>query len=117
MVALGWQAKLLYEAGTALGRQENYEPDQPIKFSHQVHAADNQIDCEYCHTTVTYSKSAGIPDVNVCWNCHSIVRDGTYSGMHQIRKVVDAYEGGKPIEWIRVHNLQDHAFFQSCPAC
>jgi hypothetical protein len=109
--ALGWQAKLLYEAGTALGRQENYEPDQPIKFSHEVHAADNQIDCEYCHTTVTHSKSAGIPDVNVCWNCHSIVRDGTYSGMHQIQKVVDAYEEGRPIEWIRVHNLQDHAFF------
>jgi len=109
--ALGWQAKLLYEAGTALGRQENYEPDQPIKFSHQVHAADNQIDCQYCHTTVTHSKSAGIPDVNVCWNCHSIVREGTYSGMHQIKKVVDAYEEGRPIEWIRVHNLQDHVFF------
>jgi len=109
--ALSWQAMLLYEAGTALGRQENYEPDQPIKFSHEVHAADNQIDCQYCHTTVSYAKSAGIPDVNVCWNCHSIVRDGSYSGMHQIQKVVDAYEGGRPIEWIRVHNLQDHAFF------
>lgn len=111
MVALGWQAKLLYEAGTALGRQEFYEPDQPIKFSHVVHAADNQIDCEYCHFTVSYSKSAGIPDVNVCWNCHSIVREGSYSGRHQINKVVEAYEGKKSIEWIRIHNLQDHAFF------
>ncbi|TFH28380.1 MAG: hypothetical protein E4H10_00630 [Bacteroidia bacterium] len=111
VVAVGWQAKLLYEAGTSLGRQENYEPDQPVKFSHVVHAADNQIDCQYCHTTVTHSKSAGIPDVNICWNCHSIVRDGTYSGRHQISKVVDAYEQGIPIEWIRVHNLQDHVFF------
>jgi cytochrome c553 len=110
-VALGVQIHLMYEAGTALGRQENYEPDQPIKFSHAIHAADNQIDCEYCHTTVSYSKSAGIPDVNVCWNCHSIVREGTNSGRHQIAKVVDAYENGKPIEWIRIHNLQDHAFF------
>jgi len=111
IVALGWQIKLLVEAGTALGRQELYEPDQPIKFSHVVHAADNQIDCQYCHTTVGYSKSAGIPDVNICWNCHAIVRDGSNSGQHQIKKIVEAYEGGTPIEWIRIHNLQDHAFF------
>jgi len=111
ILALGWQIKLLYEAGTALGRQELYEPDQPIKFSHVVHVADNQIDCQYCHHTVSHSKSAGFPDVNVCWNCHSIVREGSHSGRHQINKVVEAYEGGTPIEWIRIHNLQDHAFF------
>lgn len=111
LVALGWQIKLLYEAGTALGRQEAYEPDQPIKFSHVVHATDNQIDCQYCHTTVDHSKSAGIPEVDICWNCHSLVRDGTYSGMHQINKVVEAYESGTSIEWIRIHNLQDHVFF------
>ena len=111
IVALGWQARLLYEAGTSLGRQENYEPDQPIKFSHVVHASDNQIDCQYCHTTVTQSKHAGIPDVNICWNCHSIVREGTHSGKHQISKVVDAWESGTPIQWIKVYNLQDHVFF------
>ncbi len=111
VAAIGWQFKLVHEAGTALGRQEFYEPDQPIKFSHVVHVADNQIDCQYCHNTVSYSKSAGIPDVNVCWNCHAIVREGTHSGQHQISKVVDAFESGTPIEWIRIHNLQDHAFF------
>lgn len=111
ILALGWQIKLMVEAGTALGRQELYEPDQPIKFSHAVHAGDNQIDCQYCHTTVGYSKSAGIPDMNICWNCHSIVREGTYSGKHQIDKVVESYESGIPVEWIRIHNLQDHAFF------
>jgi len=111
IVALGWQIKLMLEAGTALGRQEHYEPDQPIKFSHVVHASDNRIDCQYCHTTVGYSKSAGIPAVNICWNCHSIVRDGTHSGMHQINKIVEAYEGKMPIQWIRIHNLQDHVFF------
>ena len=109
--ALGWQAWLLWEAGTALGRQEGYEPDQPVKFSHQVHVTDNQIDCQYCHTTVRSSKSAGIPEVNVCWNCHSLVRDGSYSGKYEINKIVDAWESGKPIPWIRVHNLQDHVFF------
>ena len=110
-VALAWQVKLLYEAGTALGRQEAYEPDQPVKLSHAVHAADNRIDCQYCHTTAGYSKSAGIPDVNLCWNCHSIVREGIHSGRHQIAKVVEAHESGTPIGWIRTHNLQDHVFF------
>jgi len=109
--ALSWQVKLVYEAGTALGRQEAYEPDQPIKFSHAVHVGENQIDCMYCHTTADHAKSAGLPDVNVCWNCHSIVREGSNSGKHQINKIVEAFESGTPIEWIRIHNLQDHAFF------
>ncbi len=111
VAALGWQIKLLYEAGTALGRQENYEPDQPVKFSHAVHVTGNRIDCMYCHHTAAHGKSAGIPGSQVCWNCHSIVREGTHSGRHQINMVVESYEGGVPIEWIRVHNLQDHVFF------
>jgi hypothetical protein len=110
-VALGWQAKLLYEAGTSLGRQELYEPDQPIKFSHVVHASDNQIDCKYCHSLVEQSKHAGIPGADVCWNCHSIVREGTHSGQHQISKVVNAYEQGIPIAWIKVHNTPEHVYF------
>jgi hypothetical protein len=60
--ALGGQIYLLLDAGIALGRQENYEPDQPIKFSHKVHVTDNKIDCRYCHHTVGESKSAGFPE-------------------------------------------------------
>jgi len=111
VAALGWQIKLLYEAGTALGRQHNYEPDQPVKFSHVVHVADNLIDCQYCHNTVGHAKTAGIPAMGVCWNCHVIVREGTHAGRHEINKVVEAYESGKPIQWIRIHNLPDHVFF------
>jgi len=111
VLAVGWQVKLLHEAGTSLGRQENYEPDQPVKFSHLVHASDMQIDCQYCHTTVTQSKHAGIPDVSICWNCHSIVREGSHSGKHQINKVVEGWESGVPIQWVKVYNLQDHVFF------
>jgi cytochrome c553 len=111
LAALAWQVKLLYNAGTSLGRQQNYEPDQPVKFSHVVHATDNRINCRYCHTTVEESRSAGIPAVGICWNCHTLVREGTHSGKHEINKVVDAYDSGEPIRWIRVHNLQDHVFF------
>ncbi len=109
--ALGWQIQLLLDAGIALGRQENYEPDQPIKFSHKVHAAENQIDCNYCHHTAAHSKSAGFPATELCMNCHIIIREGTNSGRYEIDKLLQAHEAGESIEWIRIHNLQDHAFF------
>jgi hypothetical protein len=109
--AFGWQVYLMLDAGIALGRQENYEPDQPIKFSHAIHVTDNHIDCQYCHHTVESSKSAGFPSAALCMNCHIIVREGTNSGRHEISKLVSAYENNEPIEWIRIHNLQDHAFF------
>jgi len=95
----------------ALGRQQFYEPDQPILFSHKVHAGQNQIDCQYCHTTVETSKQAGIPHVQMCMNCHNVVREGTHTGTAEINKIYEAIESGKPIEWVRVHNLPDHAYF------
>jgi hypothetical protein len=95
----------------ALGRQQYYEPDQPVLFSHKVHAGQNQIDCQYCHTTVEYSKSAGIPSVNLCMNCHNVIKEGTNTGKTEIDKIYKALETGKPIEWVRVHNLPDHAYF------
>ncbi len=96
----------------ALGRQKNYMPVQPIKFSHHVHAGINGTDCLYCHNTAEYGKSAGIPSLNVCWNCHTIVREGTNSGKFEINKIVVAHEQTRqPIRWIRIHNLPDHVFF------
>ncbi len=94
-----------------LGRQQYYEPDQPVLFSHKVHAGDNQIDCRYCHTTVDESMHAGIPSVQVCMNCHNVVKEGTYTGKDEIAKVRGAYDAKKPIEWIKVHNLPDHVYF------
>jgi hypothetical protein len=95
----------------AIGRSKDYSPTQPIKFSHAVHAGQNKTDCLYCHSNAPYSKSAGIPPVNVCMNCHLIVRNGTRSGVYEIAKIISAYENQKPIEWIKVHNLPDHVFF------
>lgn len=109
--AFGWQAKMIATDAIKLGRQQNYAPDQPVKFSHKVHVGDNGIDCKYCHTTVEQGKSAGIPATNLCMNCHVIIREGTNSGKFEIAKVVNAAESGKPIEWIRIHNLPEHVFF------
>lgn len=95
----------------ALGRQQYYEPDQPIAFSHFIHAGQNQIDCQYCHTTATTSKHAGIPSPQLCMNCHNVIRKGTHSGTAEIEKIYQAIESGRSIEWIRVHNLPDHTYF------
>jgi len=109
--AFGWQVKMISEDAMRLGRQQDYAPDQPIKFSHKVHVGENGIDCKYCHTTVEQGKSAGIPATNLCMNCHVIIREGTNSGKFEIAKIVNAVEKGEPIEWIRIHNLPEHVFF------
>jgi len=109
--AFGWQAQMIATDAMRLGRQQDYAPDQPVKFSHKVHVGDNGLDCKYCHTTVEQGKSAGIPATNLCMNCHIIIREGTHSGKFEIAKIVDAVEKGKPIEWVRIHNLPEHVFF------
>lgn len=101
----------LVEEAIAIGRSENYSPDQPVKFSHAVHAGQNQTDCLYCHASAEYSKSAGFPGTGVCMNCHLIVRNGSQSGAWEINKVIEAHENGEAIEWIRIHNNPDHVYF------
>ncbi len=109
--AFGYQLSMIYEEAVKLGRSEGYQPDQPIKFSHRVHALDNQIDCMYCHHTATESKTANFPSTELCMNCHIVVREGTHSGRFEIDKLVKAHEEGLSIEWIRIHELPDHVFF------
>jgi hypothetical protein len=161
-----------------MGREQGYKPDQPINFSHKIHAGINKIDCQYCHDTARRSKHSGIPGANTCMNCHSAVKKGTISGTEEITKIyasigfdpisgkyMENYENwtdkqieemykkwigqqymtdnsltaldengksvvenqwegivkslkndsnGKiqgPIEWVRIHNLPDHAYF------
>ncbi len=96
----------------AVGRSPGYAPDQPIKFSHKIHAGQNQINCLYCHNTAEYSKSAGIPSAGVCLNCHNlVVREGSHSGSFEINKIKRAVSRGVPIVWNRVYALPDHVFF------
>ena len=90
-----------------VGIQQNYQPTQPIAFSHKVHAGQYEIDCNYCHTGVNISKSANIPSVNICMNCHNAIE----TDKPEIQKILAAYEENRPIEWVRVHNLPDLAYF------
>lgn len=123
----------LYGYLMQVGVDQNYEPIQPIHFSHKIHAGDNGIDCKYCHSSARVSKTSGIPSLNVCMNCHKNVsefqgdKDSTYvdhskefySG--EIKKLYDAvgwdataqkYTGKqKPVKWVRIHNLPDFVYF------
>jgi mono/diheme cytochrome c family protein len=111
---------------------EGYEPIQPIAFSHVVHAGDNKIDCQYCHSSAKNSKTSGIPSTNVCMNCHKTVSEyngelfGDYTKEdldNEIQKIYDAvgwdkenmqyiegYEQ-KAVEWVRIHNLADFVYY------
>jgi len=90
-----------------VGIQQGYSPRQPIAFSHKLHAGDHQINCNYCHTSVYKGASANIPSANICMNCHSQIKKEST----EIQKIYRAIEKNRPIEWVRVHNLPDLAYF------
>jgi len=88
-----------------------YAPEQPIPFSHQLHAGTLKIQCQYCHTGVVKSRHAGIPAVETCMNCHRVTKKDAPA----IHKLTQIYESGQPLGWKRVHALPDHVYFDHRP--
>jgi hypothetical protein len=84
-----------------------YRPTQPVDYSHKLHAGDLGMDCRYCHTGVEVSAKANVPPTETCMNCHSLI--GTDNV--KLDPVRESWVTGKSIEWIRVHDLPDYAFF------
>lgn len=82
-------------------------PEQPIAFSHKIHAGDNEIECLYCHTQARRSISAGVPSVRKCIGCHNEVA----TERPQIRKLMNYWDNKEPIPWIKVHDLPDFVHF------
>ncbi len=130
-----------------IGVHQGYKPEQPIKFSHKIHAGDDKIDCNYCHSSARHSKTSGIPSLNVCMNCHTYI-DGSsgktfmyggkqYSMTEEIQKIYDHLDydpktkkygdNPTPVKWVKIHNLPDHVYFshqqhvvageQKCQTC
>ncbi len=115
---------LSWKAMWNTGVHQGYQPTQPIAYSHQLHAGTLKIDCQYCHSGAYKSKNASIPSANVCMNCHNYVQaTEKYNGeiSPEIMKIYNALdynpetkeygENPKPIEWVRIHNLPDFAYF------
>jgi hypothetical protein len=113
----------LFQGLYRINIMEDYQPSQPIAFPHSQHAGINGIDCKYCHNSVAKSKSAGIPSVNVCMNCHKQINGEGKPFAGEIKKIYaaagwDASSGAgkytghtKPIVWNKVHVLPDHVYF------
>ena len=122
------------QGAIGLGRTKDYQPEQPIFYSHKVHAGINQISCLYCHGNAWESKHATVPALNVCMNCHAAINDYTkgpklfredgseVDGTAEIQKLYSytgydpksgkySTEHAKPVEWTKIHNLPDHVFF------
>ena len=88
-------------------------PEQPIQFSHKLHAGNLAIECQYCHTSVAKSQSASIPAVSVCMGCHTYVKKGPSPGSaEEIAKLIDYYNRGEPIPWVKIHNVPEHVQFK-----
>ena len=119
VAAWDWAARIGVYGGETIA--ENYKPEQPIKFSHALHAGQNQIECQYCHSTAQKSKTPLIPSANVCMNCHKYIKEGPKYGKEEIAKIYNAigwdpenveYTGEtNPIKWVKVHDLPDHVYF------
>jgi cytochrome c2 len=137
-IALGaWMTN----SGIKLGRQQNYKPEQPIYYSHKVHAGINQINCQYCHSGSEKGRNAMIPSTNVCMNCHKGINEYTgaeehplvsddgdkingtgeikklyeYAGWNPEKKAYMMNKAGEiaasPIPWVKIHNVPDHVNF------
>lgn len=95
----------------SLGDNRGYAPEQPIPFSHRRHAGQYKIDCQYCHFSADKSRHAGIPSMQLCLNCHSVVKGDS----PHIQKLKQLVAEGKPFEWVKVHDMPDFVVFNHKP--
>jgi len=103
-IAVGVGVKHLFR----MGMQQGYSPEQPIHFSHKLHAGDNKVPCLYCHYGARSSRHAGIPSSSVCMNCHNIMEKQTV----EIERFKEAAQLDQPtVQWTKIHNLPDFVYF------
>jgi hypothetical protein len=87
--------------------QIGYAPEQPIPYSHRLHAGELGIDCRYCHANIERSQEAMIPPTQACMGCHAIVKKDS----PKLAALRGSWQGGGPVEWVRVHRLADYVYF------
>jgi hypothetical protein len=105
LAIIGWMLWLFYNSSWAT--QVDVARDQPVQFSHEHHVAGLGIDCRYCHTSVEDSSFAGVPATEVCMQCHSII----WSDSPKLAPVRESFKTGKSLQWTRVHDVPDYAYF------
>ena len=138
IVFLLGSAYFVYSYLSQVGVDQGYAPIQPIHYSHKIHAGDNKIDCQYCHSSARVSNHSGIPSFNVCMNCHKSIYEykgnpegpsaedlaNGYTNEFYTKEIKKLYKAvgwdeetqshtgeAQPVEWVRIHNLPDFAYF------
>jgi hypothetical protein len=110
---------LVASAGAGLYEYTDDElsgPEQPISFSHELHAGNLGIQCLYCHSSADKSQTASVPAVSVCMGCHQWVKEGPSPGSaEEIAKIQEHYASGESIPWIKVYNVPEHVQFKHFP--
>ena len=86
-------------------------PRQPILFRHDIHAGQLKMQCQYCHYSVAVSPEPGIPSMQTCMGCHLVIGGKTEGNKAEIKKLRQAWNDKKPVEWVRIHRLAKHAHF------
>jgi hypothetical protein len=113
---------MAYYGGSPQTIDVGYSPKQPVPFSHALHAGELGMDCRYCHTTVEKAAHAAVPSTEMCMNCHANIATTSPN----LLAIHESYTTGKPIRWVRVHNLPDFVYFDhsahvtrgvSCVSC
>ncbi len=107
VVAGGYVATLITFGFSPQATDVGYMPNQPVPYSHALHAGKLGMDCKYCHTTVESSPHASIPPTQTCMNCHANI----WPESPKLAAVRDSYAAGTPVAWVRVHDLPDYAYF------
>ena len=87
--------------------QVGYAPVQPVAYSHKLHAGELGIDCRYCHANIERSQEAMIPPTQTCMGCHAVIKTDSV----RLQPVRDSWASDKPLEWVRIHKLPEHAYF------
>lgn len=98
---------LLAYATSPVTTTVGYRPEQPVPYSHELHAGQLGLDCRYCHVTVEDAAFAAIPPTQTCMNCHANIRNDS----EKLTVVRDSFKSGKPVEWIKVHDVPDFVYF------
>lgn len=98
---------VLYYFGSPQTTDVGYQPKQPVPYSHKLHAGKLGIDCRYCHNTVEVAATAAVPPTATCMNCHKRIAVGS----EKMLLVNQSAETGRPIPWVRVHDLPDFVYF------
>ena len=110
-------AEVVFLGAQGHSPRAGYAPEQPIPFSHRLHAGELELDCQYCHTQPEKGRHSTVPSLNFCMNCHQQVKrvQGATEDSVHLAKLRDHFEKGEPIAWVKVHDLPDYVYFSHQP--